>query len=107
MPLRLIAAILAAVLCWTSLSTHEQVFAFGFGVSCTDLEADCPAENGSVEQHHLDDQPTQGHNHSMGEAPPSVGPVSPSSRQKPPAPDYLGRVHADPALPRAERPPIA
>jgi hypothetical protein len=56
MPLRLIAALLVVVLCWTGLATQER---FGIGAGGPSVSAAGPLGGesvGSVGHHHLDDQ---------------------------------------------------
>jgi hypothetical protein len=100
MPVRVIAFLLAIVLVWSGLSTIEspRVFAQpGPGHSLAIAQAETPASKpeGSVEQHHLDDLPSQAQND------PPVDPAVDSAGLPPavPKPDLAPRVAS---LPRAD-----
>lgn len=56
MPLRLIAALLAVVLCWTGLTTHERLAVAEIGSGIVSAAALADDAVGSVGDHHLDDQ---------------------------------------------------
>jgi hypothetical protein len=114
MPPRVIALLLALVLLWSGLTTQEQAISFasssieqGYSVP-SDLPQ--PVHDGSIDDHHLDDQPGQTLAEGTMELPPllmtrpAAGvPKLAMSRPRP----YAMAAWIEPYLAGPQRPPCA